>query len=481
MQSLYDKTIHWTISSLFIDKFIHFDITSVLDSIYVIKRSPVRTVASFIWQKEEYILKIFHYKGWDYIRKKIYPKHWIEWQNLQNLSHSKLAIPEVVAIGDGNTQGYLITKKISHSFSLKEICQKETIAFSERRHWAKELAFLVAQLHNSGYIHKDIHTGNILLDKEKKFYLIDLYEIKKVYFGKHYYLKNLAQLAFTFFKYSTASDCLFFLKEYLKFSVLFTNSNIMEIFQKIRYLFWDFYFSFMRKRSQRCLKDNKYFQIYKRNGFFAIGHKNQAETNQICQDFEYLKSIATVIKNSRSTLVFQTQYGIVKQYHRKMWHIFFKDLFRPSRAYRAWVNGYHCIIRNIPTAKPLFFAEKRWGCFTLSSYIVMEEIKPRLSLDKAIIQQQNLEKRLQILYQVGRLVRHLHQRGLTHRDLKSSNILIDDKDSIYIIDLDGLSVNNAPSKLRKEKDFQRLLRSVKNIPSIQEMDIQSLLAGYYLN
>ena len=96
-----------------------------------------------------------------------------------------------------------------------------------------------------------------------------------------------------------------------------------------------------------------------------------------------------------------------------------------------------------------------------------------------ILQQQSLSV---ALYQkIGQQIAQLHRAQVNHTDLNIHNILLDDQETVWIIDFDKCAIQEGDSW--KEENLARLLRSFKKEQSRanihwQESEWQSLLAGY---
>ncbi len=458
----------------------------------VIKHSLARTVFELFPKSQSnieddpgYIVKVFRMNTfWDRIHQWILPRHIQEWRNLLDLHKAGLAVPAPIAVGSGPKAGYLILRKIPGVRSLKEIYHNQIIEWEKRRHWAKDLAKLVAQLHNLHYIHQDLHTGNVLENEQGQLYLVDLYNVHHCRWAhRRQCLENLAMLADSFTELANTSDYLCFFQEYLQHSTLFQSQNWRTLWPEMCQIFWKYRYGYWNKRAMRCLKNNKYFQQYSHNDIVGIGYRDQADLNHHCLQFSELlqdpkrimkNSSLRIMKNSRSSLVFATSIGIVKQYRRKKARNWIFDWFRPSRARRAWLKGYHCITRGIPTAKPLFYAEKRWLWLPVFSYLVTQEIPNAQNLVQFLQSAATPDIKTMILRQVGHLVYRMHQAGLRHRDLKASNLLFDGQGRLYLIDLDGMEVTNSMHHKIAKKDLSRLLQSVAQISGITPADLQTL-------
>jgi len=86
------------------------------------------------------------------------------------------------------------------------------------------------------------------------------------------------------------------------------------------------------------------------------------------------------------------------------------------------------------------------------------------------------------MYQkIGQEIAKMHQVGVNHTDLNIHNILIDDKDKVWIIDFDKCRFETSGDW--KDQNLNRLLRSfnkerLKRQIIWQESDFEHLQDGY---
>ena len=84
---------------------------------------------------------------------------------------------------------------------------------------------------------------------------------------------------------------------------------------------------------------------------------------------------------------------------------------------------------------------------------------------------------------LARLVRSLHERSLSHRDLKSSNILIkagdgQDEDELSLIDLVGVRLQYPLPWHRRAQNLARLSLSLSTVPDRTRSDALHFLRLY---
>lgn len=84
---------------------------------------------------------------------------------------------------------------------------------------------------------------------------------------------------------------------------------------------------------------------------------------------------------------------------------------------------------------------------------------------------------------IGACIRRFHDAGVCHGDLNAHNILLDQAQTVYLIDFDNSSLYNATTE-RRERNLARLQRSLAKLRSLSERFYYSeqvwllLCAGY---
>jgi tRNA A-37 threonylcarbamoyl transferase component Bud32 len=84
---------------------------------------------------------------------------------------------------------------------------------------------------------------------------------------------------------------------------------------------------------------------------------------------------------------------------------------------------------------------------------------------------------------VARLIREMHARGIWHRDLKASNILVQeqvpDGEKLYLADLDSVRIKKRLDRKEKIRDLTRLNASLLSTATVSMTDRLRFLQ-YYL-
>ena len=163
---------------------------------------------------------------------------------------------------------------------------------------------------------------------------------------------------------------------------------------------------------------------------------------------------------------------VLKRFNQKNRWNYLKDLFRPSRAIRAYRNAYHLELLGITTPRPVAAAERRCCRVLLNSYLVTEEIAGATDLRTA----EKLD--IETARRAGALIGQLHAAGFTHGDLKAANIVWDMAGKVYLLDLDGLDYVKTIAPAQGTDDLRRLARGVADNKLVTEAHREAFLKGY---
>jgi len=101
----------------------------------------------------------------------------------------------------------------------------------------------------------------------------------------------------------------------------------------------------------------------------------------------------------------------------------------------------------------------------------------------AILSKQSLSD--DVWYNIGATIKRFHHHGIYHHDLNSHNILVDDKEQVFLIDFDRGELRTNPVKTRwKQDNMARLQRSfLKELNKLDQFNFsddnwQTLMKGY---
>ncbi|MGJ8692054.1 MAG: 3-deoxy-D-manno-octulosonic acid kinase [Thalassotalea sp.] len=140
------------------------------------------------------------------------------------------------------------------------------------------------------------------------------------------------------------------------------------------------------------------------------------------------------------------------------------------------------IALGLPAPQPVAYQVIKHG-LTYQADIITARIENAQDL-VAILQQRSLTPTL--WQYIGKTIKQFHDHGIYHHDLNIHNILIDDKDKVWLIDFDRGEQRNIAEKWQQQ-NIERLLRSFKKeqgkLSSFywQDDNWQQLMQGYQLS
>lgn len=176
-------------------------------------------------------------------------------------------------------------------------------------------------------------------------------------------------------------------------------------------------------------------------------------------DALFTRPTTRILKDSRTStvaeVVMPTADGprevILKRFNIRRRSEFLKNLFRRSPALRSWVVGHSLRDRWLPSPRPLaYFHRTRFGC-PAEGYLLTEKVPGAVELRDGATRE--------VLDKLARTVRAMHDRGVSHRDLKAPNVLLEHGTTPTLIDLVGVQTRVRVAFRQRVKELARLSAS----------------------
>lgn len=157
---------------------------------------------------------------------------------------------------------------------------------------------------------------------------------------------------------------------------------------------------------------------------------------------------AQFLKRGNSATVVRTRLVdrdvVIKRYNIKNpLHGLMLALRPISRARNAWCSAWLLDLLGLVTPAPLAVLETRWWFWKRQAYLVTDWTPARDC--REVLAESAEPGALQT--RIGANLRALSDAGLSHGDLKASNVLIDGEDRVVLIDLDSMRLQRRPKGL----------------------------------
>jgi tRNA A-37 threonylcarbamoyl transferase component Bud32 len=448
---------------------------------------------------------------------------------------SPLALGETHALQSG--ESYLITRDLHGCEPLNSLLAHTLPRLSPirrtrvRQLLATELGRLVARIHDAGILHNDFHAGNILArlggHDQIALFLIDLNSVRiGAPLDWQTSLDNLVMLNSWFVLRINRPDRLRFWKAYFLTRRLGEWSRGALACKRHLYLAaqieertWRSNFAFWSRRDLRCLKNNRYYQQIAAPGI--VGHAvTELDAGSLAPlladpDEPFRRPGVRLLKDSPTSTVAELEMVVDGELRRVIYKRFratsvfdpLTALLRRTPALRSWVHGQGFRERALPTARTLAMLHRtRWGLKS-DGYLLTEKLNDAQELHVYLetLQRLPLEQRTALVRgqidRVARTIRDLHQRRLSHRDLKAANILVRRWDapppalaashppaplgllhmpeaSVWLIDLVGVELFKSLPRTRKVQNLGRLNASFHGRTYLTRTDRLRFLRTY---
>lgn len=365
-----------------------------------------------------------------------------EWNALERLSAAGVPVATPLAFGRRSLGGaLLVTRYVSDAKTLGAAL--EGYAFEQRR-LLRSVGELVHHLHESGFLHGDLHIGNILIGKKGPV-LVDLQRVREVKRPVDR-IRDLAFLDFSLHHLGvTQSGRLRFRIAALglgHFRVAHERQLLREIGRASSTRGVEYYAS----RTRRVLRTGEGFASVTRDGWVGMRQEifSEASIDAAITAHHHLVKAGgdAMIKCDHRSQVSRVQVNgdrvVVKQVVKSSLRKRFADVFRGSAAQRAWVGGHGLLLRGIDAATPYAFLERRSAGVPVESIVLLEDLSewPRIA-DITPDDPSTADLPRHLL----KLIVRMHRNHVIHDDLQSIHIYLRNSNGNAepaLIDLEGV-------------------------------------------
>lgn len=150
-----------------------------------------------------------------------------------------------------------------------------------------------------------------------------------------------------------------------------------------------------------------------------------------------------------------------------------KNLFHRSAVLRSWASGHALRDRRLPTPRPLAVFHRHRHGLPAEGYLLTELVPGAVQLDAAAAAGVH-----DALTRLARVLRLMHDRGVSHRDLKAANILLANGTDPVLIDLVGVRTVTRLAVAKRAKELARLNVSFLSGDVVTRTDRLRFLRAY---
>ncbi len=377
-----------------------------------------------------------------------------------------------------------------------------------RQRLAVELGRFLARLHDAGIRHNDLHAGNLLLrldaDDRPALYLIDLHAVSLGGpLGWEASRANLVMLNRWFVLRAGRADRRRCWQAYgaARTTALHGQEewaeSERELARDLERRTWQSNLRFWRSRDRRCLETNRYYRPVRAAEVAGHAVRDLAAESLAAlladPDGPFRRPGAVLLKDSPSSTVAEfdvvvggeARRAVYKRFRVTAWSDPWAALCRRPAWLRSWVFGHGLRERCLPSPRPLAVFHRRRHGLPGEGYLLQEKVPGAAELHRFVAGLAELpepERRpalRRLIEEAARLVRELHRRRLTHRDLKASNILAaGEGPRLWLIDLVGVRRCRRLPRRRRVQNLARLHASFCTNPLLTRSDKLRFLRVY---
>jgi tRNA A-37 threonylcarbamoyl transferase component Bud32 len=196
---------------------------------------------------------------------------------------------------------------------------------------------------------------------------------------------------------------------------------------------------------------------------------------------EILERNENLLKDDTGSRVAAAEGLVVKESTARRGRSALRFGLRRSGARHAFRLGGELNALGISTPRPVAWATVRRLGLRVKDYFVAERVESCSPLkDTLDACRENAAARSQMLDLLGRLLASFHVNGVSNRDMKDTNILVNESGGtrLWVVDLDGARKKRFVTRRRAMRDFWPIIRSLKTHGLGGEADRADLLRGY---
>ncbi len=390
-----------------------------------------------------------------------------EWRALRAMRRAGLPVPEPWVLGTLPDGDHVLVMEHLPGTPLDHALRRDAV---DPRAGLAALGALVARIHAAGWVHGDLHVGNLLLD-EGRWALLDWQHARRSR-SRRARRADAARLEYSLARFLPLSQRMRLREATLSITRPY-DAAARTVLQEAGDALWERFDEHARSRTRRALRPGRLYQTVELPGLVGLrtGDLSDPDLSRVLASHEAARARPDdprrIKDDSRScvtAVAFADRRLIVKAFPRRPVRGWLRDLVRGSPARRAWLAGHGLRARRIGVAQPFAYLEERR--VRPRSWVILEDLRPATAAAFAIERGVATPSRLADILLA--LVLQLHRRGVDHGDLKGTHILLRrgragafaGQLEACVIDLEGVSFRRRVGWRRRRRALIQLNASI---------------------
>jgi len=351
-----------------------------------------------------------------------------EWRALGAMRRAGLPVPAPLAFGTLADGDHVLVMEYVAGRAFDEWLRSEPAALHTT---LAKLGRLVSAIHRAGWIHGDLHVGNLLVS-QNELVLIDWQHAAptSAFAARR---EDRAHLEHSLARRLPLGQRMRFRETALGIARPYrrAGSAARAALREAGTAVAHRYHEHARSRTRRALRPGRLYERVTLDGRYGLRTRDLSERDLARALDRHREALAAtrdprVLKRDRRSTVTQLELGvrhlIVKESPWRGTLRAIADGLRGSPAQRAWLGGHGLRARRIGAALPYAFLEQRRLGLPIRSWVILQDLRP--AAEAAFAVERGLARAPEVVATLWDLVVRLHRRGVDHGDLKGTHVFV---------------------------------------------------------
>jgi len=150
-----------------------------------------------------------------------------------------------------------------------------------------------------------------------------------------------------------------------------------------------------------------------------------------------------------------------------------------SRAWLSWQTANALLRAGVRTPEPCFVYTSRKNGFIQSNVYITNSLEQHYSLRQFLNSKPAIDDAKKVIEDLAVSLARMHEAGIFHRDLTPGNILIDEKQQTYLVDLNRTVIHSTLTVSQRLRDLAKL--NLKGKQPQFEKSLVGAFCDFYAN